>query len=96
MNARTAILAAANPRESRYNPLKSIIYNLNLSPSLISRFDLIFLMLDIAKEKEDEVLAQHILAFYSNQNLQQEKKKDILSQEFMTKYISFAREFCKP
>jgi len=68
LNARTAILAAANPKESRYNPMKSITYNLNLTPSLISRFDLIYLMLDIAKEKEDEILAKHILAFYSNED----------------------------
>ena len=46
LNARTSILAAANPKESRYNPARSIVYNLNLSPSLLSRFDLIYLMLD--------------------------------------------------
>ena len=57
LNARTAILAAANPKESRYNPMRSMTYNLNLQPSLISRFDLIYLMLDVAKEKEDEYLA---------------------------------------
>lgn len=46
LNARTAILAAANPKESRYNPKRSIVYNLNLAPTLLSRFDLIYLMLD--------------------------------------------------
>lgn len=46
LNARTAILAGANPEGSRYNPKKSVIENINLPPSLISRFDLIYIMLD--------------------------------------------------
>jgi len=41
LNARTAVLAAANPVESRYNPNMSIIQNIKLPPALISRFDLI-------------------------------------------------------
>jgi len=46
LNTRTAVLAAANPKESRYNPRKSIIYNIKLPAALLSRFDLIYLMLD--------------------------------------------------
>jgi DNA replicative helicase MCM subunit Mcm2 (Cdc46/Mcm family) len=47
LNSRTAILAAANPIHSKYDLTKSIIENINLSPSLLSRFDLIFIILDI-------------------------------------------------
>lgn len=46
LRARTAVLAAANPVDSKYNPRKTVIQNLNLEASLISRFDLIFLLLD--------------------------------------------------
>lgn len=46
LNARAAILAAANPVFSRYNPNLTVVKNLNLPPSLLSRFDLIYLMLD--------------------------------------------------
>merc|ERR1740123_1488125 len=46
LNARTSILAAANPIESRYNPNKSVVENIDLPPTLISRFDLIYLVLD--------------------------------------------------
>ena len=42
LNTRTAVLAAANPKESRYNPRKSIIYNIKLPAALLSRFDLIY------------------------------------------------------
>lgn len=46
LNARTAILAAANPVESKYNAAKSVIDNIKLPPTLLSRFDLIYLVLD--------------------------------------------------
>ena len=46
LNARAAVLAAANPIYSRYNPNLTVVKNLNLPPSLLSRFDLIYLMLD--------------------------------------------------
>lgn len=46
LNARSAVLAAANPVFSRYNKNLTVVKNLNLPPSLLSRFDLIYLMLD--------------------------------------------------
>lgn len=46
LNARTSVLAAANPKTSRYDPRASIVDNINLPPSLMSRFDLIYLLLD--------------------------------------------------
>src|SRR5690606_28968096 len=44
--ARTSILASANPIESRYNPNLSVVKNIQLGPTLLSRFDLIYLILD--------------------------------------------------
>ncbi len=46
LNSRTAILAAANPINSKYNTKKSVVENINLNPSLLSRFDLIYIVLD--------------------------------------------------
>lgn len=46
LNSRTAILAAANPIDSKYNPKLSVVQNIRLPPTLLSRFDLIYLMLD--------------------------------------------------
>jgi DNA replication licensing factor MCM4 len=65
LNARTAILAAANPVESKYNPKKSVVENIKLPPTLLSRFDLIYLVLDKQNEQSDRRLANHIVSLYS-------------------------------
>ena len=64
LNARTSVLASANPIGSRYNPRLSIIDNINLPPSLVSRFDLIYLVLDKADEATDRKLARHLLSLH--------------------------------
>jgi len=66
LNARTSLLASANPVQSRYNPKLSVIQNIRLPPSLLSRFDLIYLMLDNINETSDKRLASHILSLYSH------------------------------
>lgn len=60
LNARTSILAAANPLYGRYNPAKSPEENINLPKALLSRFDLIFLLLDKHDQVKDEALAIHV------------------------------------
>ncbi|CAM9545469.1 unnamed protein product, partial [Discosporangium mesarthrocarpum] len=62
LNARTAILASANPVESRYNPRMSVIENIKLPPTLLSRFDLIYLILDKPNEASDRQLARHLVS----------------------------------
>lgn len=73
LNARTSVLACANPVGSRYNPRLSIIDNIQLPPTLLSRFDLIYLVLDKPNEASDRKLARHLTAMYyatPPQNLQ--------------------------
>jgi DNA replication licensing factor MCM7 len=60
LNARTSILAAANPLYGRYNPKVSPVENINLPAALLSRFDLLFLILDKPTRDDDERLAQHV------------------------------------
>lgn len=64
LNARTSILAAANPVGSRYNPKWPITRNIDLPPTLISRFDLLYLVLDKIDEVADRRLAQHLVGLY--------------------------------
>lgn len=64
LNARTSILAAANPSESQWNKNKNIIDNVQLPHTLLSRFDLIFLILDPQDEVFDRRLASHLVSLY--------------------------------
>lgn len=64
LNARTSILAAANPVQSKYNPNWPIARNIDLPPTLISRFDLLYLVLDRVDESLDRKLAQHLVGLY--------------------------------
>jgi DNA replication licensing factor MCM4 len=81
LNARTAILASANPVKSKYDPSLSVIQNIRLPPSLLSRFDLIYLMLDKHNEIDDRRLANHIVSLYGfeeeeNNNLDKEEENN--------------------
>jgi DNA replication licensing factor MCM4 len=67
LNARTSILAAANPIDSKWNKKKNIVENVHLPPTLLSRFDLIFLVLDPQDEEYDRRLAKHLVTFVPNE-----------------------------
>ncbi|KAI0910524.1 DNA replication licensing factor mcm7 [Ustulina deusta] len=60
LNARTSILAAANPLYGRYNPRISPVENINLPAALLSRFDILFLLLDTPSRESDAQLAKHV------------------------------------
>ncbi|KAH8905077.1 MCM-domain-containing protein [Coniochaeta sp. PMI_546] len=97
LNARTSILASANPIGSRYNPDLPVPQNIDLPPTLLSRFDLVYLILDRVDEKNDRRLARHLMSMYLEDKPQSaHSKKDILPVEFLTSYISYARQTVHP
>jgi DNA replication licensing factor MCM4 len=111
LNARTAILAAANPVNSKYDPKLSVVDNIRLPPTLLSRFDLIYLILDKQSESHDRRLANHIVSLYSKpkdstlmQAVQQKSetqttemyRTNSITREFFANYISYARKYCNP
>lgn len=61
LNARTAILAAANPAWGRYDMRRTPAENINLPPALLSRFDIMWLILDRADMDSDLAMARHVL-----------------------------------
>ncbi|KAF7458044.1 putative DNA replication licensing factor MCM7 [Cryptosporidium felis] len=67
LNARSSVLAAANPVSGRYDPRKSPVANMNLPDSLLSRFDLQLLLLDIPDREKDLRLARHVLYVHKNE-----------------------------
>ncbi|KAH9256509.1 hypothetical protein BASA81_005424 [Batrachochytrium salamandrivorans] len=98
LNARTSILASANPVGSRYDPKISVVENLKLPPTLLSRFDLIYLVLDRADMDQDRQLAKHLVRLFtkgsSSATATAVPAKYTLKQ--VSKYIKFARERSKP
>ncbi|KAK4447623.1 cell division control protein 54 [Podospora aff. communis PSN243] len=97
LNARTSILASANPIGSRYNPDMSVPQNIDLPPTLLSRFDLVYLILDRVDERADQRLARHLLSMYLEDKPQSaQSANEILPVEFLTSYISYARAKIHP
>ncbi|CAG8979625.1 hypothetical protein HYALB_00011988 [Hymenoscyphus albidus] len=97
LNARTSILASANPIGSKYNPNLPVPQNIDLPPTLLSRFDLVYLILDRIDETNDRRLARHLLSMYLDDKPQSAAQgQEILPIEFLTSYISYARTTCQP
>ncbi|KAJ5543540.1 DNA replication licensing factor Mcm4 [Penicillium sp. DV-2018c] len=96
LNARTSILASANPIGSRYNPKLAVPQNIDLPPTLLSRFDLVYLVLDRVDETEDRRLAKHLVGMYLEDNPENGSSQEILPIEFLTAYITYAKTNCHP
>ena len=90
LNARTSILAAANPVGGRYNRKTTLRANINMSAPIMSRFDLFFVILDESNEKVDRHLAQHIVNIHRDRD---EAVRPEFSTEQLQRYIRFARTF---
>ncbi|CAG7559579.1 unnamed protein product [Fusarium equiseti] len=90
LNARTSILAAANPVGGRYNRKTTLRSNINMSAPIMSRFDLFFVVLDECNEQIDRHLAEHIVGIHQ---LRDEAVEPEFSTEQLQRYIRFARTF---
>ncbi|KAJ8087923.1 DNA replication licensing factor MCM7 [Marasmius tenuissimus] len=90
LNARTSILAAANPLYGRYNPKVSPVDNINLPAALLSRFDLLFLILDKPSRDDDERLAQHVTHVHMY-NRHPDLGIEVIEPSIMRHYIAKAR-----
>ncbi|KAK8114532.1 cell division control protein 54 [Apiospora kogelbergensis] len=97
LNARTSILASANPIGSRYNPDLPVPQNIDLPPTLLSRFDLVYLILDRVDDSTDKKMARHLLSMYLEDKPDSAPSSlEILDVEYLTAYISYARAFVHP
>lgn len=92
LNARVSILAAANPAWGRYNPNQTVQENLQLPPALLSRFDLIWLILDASNEERDLELADHVLHIHKNPNpTEVTVVENTLDMKVMRRYINLCK-----
>ena len=90
LNARTSILAAANPMFGKYDPFKNITENVNLPVPLLTRFDLIFVVRDIPSKERDTRIARHILNLHRTSGTD---TKSLIDVDILTKYLSYAKRF---
>uniref|UniRef100_A0A7S4FAD0 DNA replication licensing factor MCM7 n=1 Tax=Chrysotila carterae TaxID=13221 RepID=A0A7S4FAD0_CHRCT len=92
LNARTSVLAAANPAYSRYNPSKSPEENIQLPAALLSRFDLLWLILDKPSKTHDLELARHV-TYVHQFGHHPDLDFETLKPEMMRAFISHVRQF---
>lgn len=96
LNARTSILASANPINSRYDPNLPVTGNIDLPPPLLSRFDLVYLILDKVDESIDRQLARHLTDMYLKDAPETVNANSVLPVELLTLYIQYAKENFNP
>lgn len=87
MNARTSILASANPINSKFDSKLSVAQNVNLPPPLMSRFDLLYLILDKPNERDDRRLAAHLVSLFMTDKAKLESDREFVVSILMI-YIS--------
>jgi len=88
------VLAAANPVYGRYDPSKKPHENINLPAALLSRFDLIFLLLDRSDEELDKKLAYHVASVHKHLSAPKAPETDsAINAELMRAFIAHAQSF---
>jgi len=93
LNSRTAVLAAANPVFGRYDELRSAEENIDFQSTILSRFDLIFLVKDHLNEDIDKKIAYHVMEIHSRTHTDTESEIPLLQ---LKRYVAFCRAKCTP
>ncbi|KAF1881316.1 hypothetical protein Lal_00023352 [Lupinus albus] len=86
LSSRTSVLAAANPVGGHYNRAKTVNENLKMSAALLSRFDLIFILLDKPDELLDKRLSEHIMSLHAGSGQHSpalKKRRESISLRFL-------------
>ena len=88
LNARTSILAAANPLYGKYDVYRNITENINIPIPLLSRFDLIFVVRDTSTPEGDSEIAKHVIKLHTMQGVD---TKNLIDADLLTKYLSYSK-----
>ncbi len=91
LRAETSVLAAANPKFGRFDPSQPIAQQIDLPPTLINRFDIIFTLRDVPNREKDEMIAEHVL----NEH-RKEGEGMFIPRELFRKYVAYAKQRIKP
>lgn len=98
LNSRCSVLAAANSVYGRWDDTKGED-NMDFMPTILSRFDMIFIVKDEHNEARDKTLARHVIALHaggSSNGETQESNGEELSLETLKRFVDYARNHCGP
>ncbi|PGH07047.1 hypothetical protein AJ80_08060 [Polytolypa hystricis UAMH7299] len=96
LNARTSVLAAANPIFGRYDDLKTPGENIDFQTTILSRFDMIFIVRDTHERGRDERIARHVMNIHMGGRGVEEQVEAEIPVEKMKRYISYCKSRCAP
>lgn len=96
LNSRTSVLAAANPIFGRYDDLKTPGENIDFQTTILSRFDMIFVVRDDHDRNRDENIARHVMGVHMGGRGVEEQVEAEIPLEKMKRYISYCRSRCAP
>lgn len=96
LNSRTSVLAAANPPSGRYDDLKTAQDNIDLQTTILSRFDLIFIVKDIRMFSQDKTIADHVIKLHAYAGTTNDVTKTSKEYNWLKRYIQYCRTECHP
>lgn len=97
LNSRTSVLAAANPLFGRYDDFRSPAEQIDFQTTILSRFDMIFIVRDLVDKDRDQRIANHVLNHKRDNNSGTNKNKtDDSAIQKLKKYIAYCRAVCSP
>ncbi|KAJ1934005.1 minichromosome maintenance protein 5, partial [Linderina macrospora] len=95
LNARSSVLAAANPLFGRYDDSKAPGENIDFQTTILSRFDMIFIVKDEHNEQRDQTIARHVMQVHANRKAVEVEGGE-LSLDTMRRYIAYCKSKCAP
>ena len=91
LKAETSVLAAANPKFGRFDPYQPIAQQIDLPPTLINRFDIMFTLRDLPNKIKDTRIATHVLSEHTK-----ETETLLISRDLLRKYVAYSKQKIKP
>jgi DNA replication licensing factor MCM5 len=96
LNSRTSVLAAANPIFGRYDDMKTPGENIDFQTTILSRFDMIFIVRDEHERGRDEKMARHVMGLAMGGRGTEETVQAEIPIDKMKRYITYCRTRCAP
>ena len=91
LRAETSVLAAGNPKFGRFDPYMPIAQQVDIQPTLLNRFDVIFMLRDMPDKSKDDAIASHVLTEHQNPSSQ-----GSIDPALFRKYVAYSKQKVSP